>query len=393
MTRKIIHLDLDAFFCAVEELQDPSLIGKPFAVGGRPESRGVVSSCSYAARQFGIRSAMPMAKALRLCPQLIVVSSGHARYGEYSDKVMDRLNQLTPLVEQVSIDEAFLDVSDLPEEGLFIARRLQSQIRQDLGLPCSIGVATNKLVAKVATDVGKAGHHGIDPPCAITVVPPGEERRFLSELPPQALWGIGPKSASRLATLGIQTIGDLASLPESILLEHFGKNGSDLKRRSLGIDDSPVANSGELKSVSNERTYDKDTRDEVIIHKTLRYLSEKVGGRLRKAGLSGNVIHIKLRWADFTTLTRQQTLPGPTDQDGVIYTSARNLFSKVWGEERHAVRLVGVGVAGLVSAQRQLSLWDTSLEKEHKLLEAIDVLRERYGDRIIQRAEQIKRRH
>ncbi|MGA9397990.1 MAG: DNA polymerase IV [Anaerolineaceae bacterium] len=393
MARKIMHLDLDAFFCAVEELQDPSLKGKPFAVGGRPESRGVVSSCSYAARSFGIRSAMPMGKALRLCPQLIVVSSRHARYGEYSDRVMEHLNQLTPLVEQVSIDEAFLDVSDMPEDGLFLAKRLQASIHQDLGLPCSIGMAANKLVAKVATDVGKAGHRGIEPPNAITVVPPGEEARFLAPLPAQALWGIGPKSATRLAELGIHTVGDLAALPESVLRDHFGKNGYELKQRALGIDDSPVANSGMLKSVSNERTYDKDTRDEAVIQKTLRYLSEKVGGRLRKAGMAGTVVHVKLRWADFTTLTRQTTLPTPTDQDGVILATAQDLFVKVWHEERYAVRLIGVGVAGLVPAQRQLSLWDTGLEKEHKLLEAIDELRKRYGDKIIQRAEQMKPRH
>ena len=392
MVRKIMHLDLDAFFCSVEELQDPSLKGKPFAVGGRPESRGVVSSCSYAARQFGVRSAMPMGKALRLCPDLIVISSRHARYGEYSDRVMERINQLTPLVEQVSIDEAFLDVSDMPEDGLFLARRLQSRIRQELGLPCSIGVATNKLVAKVASDVGKAGHRGVEPPNAITVVPPGEEARFLAPLPAQALWGIGPKSAARLSEMGIHTIGDLANLPESTLLEHFGKTGPELHRRALGIDDSPVASYGVVKSVSNEHTYDKDTREEAVILKSLRHLSESVGGRLRKASMAGTVVQIKLRWADFTTLTRQITLPAPTDQDGVIYKTATELFQKVWREERYAVRLVGVGVAGLVSAQRQLSLWDGGLDKEHKLLEAIDELRERYGSKIIQRAEEMKPR-
>jgi DNA polymerase-4 len=390
MVRKIMHLDLDAFFCAVEELQDPSLKGKPFAVGGRPESRGVVSSCSYAARKFGIRSAMPMGKALRTCPDLIVVSSHHSHYSEYSDRVMDRINQLTPLVEQVSIDEAFLDVSDMQEDGLFLARRLQARIRHELGLPCSIGVATNKLVAKVASDVGKAGHRGIDPPNAITVVPPGEEARFLAPLPAQALWGIGPKSAARLAELGILTIGDLANLPESALVEHFGKNGLELHQRALGIDHSPVASSGVVKSVSNEITYDKDQREEAVVLKTLRHLSESVGGRLRKASMAGTVVQIKLRWADFTTLTRQTTLPAPIDEDGVIYKTAASLFQKVWHEERHAVRLIGVGVAGLVTAQRQLSLWDGGLEKEHKLLEAIDGLRERYGAKIIRRAEDLK---
>jgi DNA polymerase-4 len=390
MVRKIMHLDLDAFFCAVEELQDSSLIGKPFAVGGRPESRGVVSSCSYAARQFGVHSAMPMSKALRVCPQLLVVSSRHARYGEYSERVMERINQLTPLVEQVSIDEAFLDVSDMPETGLFLARQLQARIRQELGLPCSIGVASNKLVAKVASDVGKAGHRGVEPPCAITVVPPGEEARFLAPLPAQALWGIGPKSAARLAELGIHTVRDLAALSEGTLLEHFGKSGVELHRRALGIDDSPVESSGMVKSISNEHTYDKDQREESVILKSLRHLSEHVGGRLRHANLAGSVVQIKLRWADFTALTRQTTLSCPTDQDGIIYRTAMELFLKTWHEERYAVRLVGVGVSGLVTAQRQLSLWDGGLEKEHKLLEAIDELRGRYGEKIIQRAEEMK---
>jgi DNA polymerase-4 len=393
MVRKIMHLDLDAFFCAVEELQDPSLKGKPFAVGGRPESRGVVSSCSYAARKFGIRSAMPMGKALRLCPNLIVISSRHARYGEYSDKVMDRLNQMTPLVEPVSIDEAFLDVSDMAEDVGFLARRLQSQIRSELGLPCSLGVATNKLVAKVASDVGKISHRGIESPNAITIVPPGEEARFLAPLPVQAIWGIGPKSTQKLSDLGVRTIGDLSTLSEKTLNEHFGKYGSELHARSLGIDASPVSNAGVLKSVSNEHTYDHDTRDESTVLKSLRYLCEKVGRRLRKANLSGNVIHIKLRWSDFTTITRQTSLPAVTDQDNLIYTIAVGLFQKAWHEDRLAVRLIGVGVSGLVPAQRQLNLWDAGSDKEHKLLEAIDRLRERYGENIIHRAEEMDHNH
>ncbi|MBN2257299.1 MAG: DNA polymerase IV [Anaerolineaceae bacterium] len=393
MVRKIMHLDLDAFFCAVEELQDPSLKGKPFAVGGLPESRGVVSSCSYAARQHGIRSAMPMGKALHLLPQLIIISSRHAHYSDYSDKVMQRIHQLTPLVEQISIDEAFLDVSDMPEDGAFLAKQLQTRILQEVGLPCSLGVASNKLVAKIASDVGKAGHRGVEPPSSITVVPPGEEARFLASLPTQALWGIGPKSAARLADLGIRTIGDLARLPERVLLDHFGKMGPELHRRALGIDDSPVnPSAGTAKSISNEHTYDKDTREEETILKSLRHLSEHVGGRLRHSNLAGTVVQVKLRWADFTTLTRQTSLPCPTDQDGVIYKTAAQLFQKVWREERYAVRLVGVGVSGLVPAQRQLSLWDVGLEKEHKLLKAIDELRERYGEKIIQRAEEMEQR-
>ncbi|MBI4771414.1 MAG: DNA polymerase IV, partial [Chloroflexi bacterium] len=206
MPRKILHLDLDAFFCAVEEQRDPALRGQAFAVGGRPEARGVVASCSYAARRFGVRSAMPMARAVKLCSGLIIVPSRHKVYSDVSRQVMERLYDLTPLVEQISIDEAFLDVSDLPESGEALARRLQATMRDELRLPCSLGVATNKLVAKIASDVGKAAARTGAPPNAILVVPPGEEAAFLAPLPAAALWGVGPKTATRLAGLGIHTI-------------------------------------------------------------------------------------------------------------------------------------------------------------------------------------------
>src|SRR5262245_61933816 len=197
--RTIIHLDLDAFFCAVEEQRDPSLRGKPFAVGGRPESRGVVSSASYAARRFGVRSAMPMSTAVRHCPDLIVVPPHHLAYRAASQQVMERLHTITPLVEQISIDEAFLDVTALGEPGQTIAARLQATIRDELGLSCSLGVAANKLVAKIATDVGKSLVRSGQMPQAICVVPPGDEAAFLAPLPTTALWGVGPRTAEKLA--------------------------------------------------------------------------------------------------------------------------------------------------------------------------------------------------
>ena len=210
--RKILHLDLDAFFCAVEELRDPTLKQKPFAVGGSPEGRGVVASCSYAARQFGVRSAMPMSEAVRCCPNLIIVGNARGEYSRMSGRVMAYLHDMSPLVEQISIDEAFLDVSDLPDEAEILARRLQSTICTELDLPCSLGVATNKLVAKIANDVGKVRVRSGDYPNAITVVPPGEEAAFLAPLPVRALWGVGPKTAERLAAWGMNTIGDIAAL-------------------------------------------------------------------------------------------------------------------------------------------------------------------------------------
>jgi DNA polymerase-4 len=386
--RTILHLDLDAFFCAVEEQRDPSLVGKPFAVGGRAEERGVVSSCSYAARQFGVRSAMPMARALKLCPGLIVLPSRHGVYSQVSRQVMQRLESLTPLVEQISIDEAFLDVSDLPEEGSQLAHQLQALIREELGLPCSLGVATNKLVAKTATDVGKAAARSARPPNAITVVTPGEEAVFLAPLPIEALWGVGPKTANRLKELGIHTIGDMARWPEVDLARMFGKLGHDLSLRSRGIDDRPVVTAHEAKSISQETTFARDVSDAAILRRTLFDLADGVGRRLRQEGLSGTTIKLKIRWPDFTTLTRQATLDHTTDQAGEIYETAVELFEKVW-RAGQPVRLIGVGASGLGPPVRQLSLWDGDIEKDRRLQEAVDLLRQRYGKRVVVRGSQI----
>ena len=276
MSRKVLHLDLDAFYCAVEEQRDPALRGKPFAVGGRPEERGVVSSCSYAARKFGVRSAMPMSRAVRLCPSLIVVPARHKAYGEVSRQVMERLHALTPLVEQISIDEAFLDVSDLPEPGEVIARRLQEVIRDEFGLPCSLGVAANKLVAKIASDVGKAAARSGGPPNAIQVVPSGQEVEFLAPLPVMMLWGVGPKTATRLEELGIKTMGDLARWPEADLARRFGKVGHELSRHARGLDDRPIVTTREAKSISQETTFVRDIRDGVLLRRTLRSLADQV---------------------------------------------------------------------------------------------------------------------
>ena len=240
MIRKIIHFDLDAFYCAVEEQRHAELKGVPFAVGGRPESRGVVSSCSYAARRFGIRSAMGMAQAVRLCPQLRILPPDMREYGQVSKRVMAILQELTPLVEQLSIDEAFLDVTERSEYATALARRLQAQVEERLGLPSSLGVATNKLVAKIATDVGKAAAQSGDYPRAIQVVPPQREAEFLAPLPVDALWGVGPRTRERLAALGIHTVGEVVAAPPDELARQFGKLGRDLHRQAQGIDVRPV---------------------------------------------------------------------------------------------------------------------------------------------------------
>jgi len=384
ITRKILHVDLDAFFCSVEEKFDPSLIGKAFATGGSPDGRGVVSSCSYAARQHGIHSAMPMKLALRMYPQLLVVRGHYREYSNQSREVMKILNELTPLVEQISIDEAFLDVSDLPAEPKRIAYDLQMAIFSRLNLPCSIGAATNKLVAKIATNVGKSNHRGNTPPMAINVIDPGKEQSFLAPLPVIEMWGIGPKTAEEFNKLGIRTIGEIVGFPKDALVKRFGNYAFDLILRAKGIDDHPVSDLEGIKSVSNETTFFTDVKDRDELLLVIKQLSEKVAMRLRRKQLSGKTVKIKLRWPDFQTLTRQMTLTQPTNQDSIIYNSALELFKLEWSPGK-PVRLIGVGVSHLSNEIQQLSLFNNSFQKEKKLLSAIDELRERFGEKSIQK--------
>ncbi|MFA4917187.1 MAG: DNA polymerase IV [Syntrophales bacterium] len=388
--RKILHLDLDAFFCSVEEQRNPKLRGKPFAVGGSPDSRGVVASCSYAARRFGIRSAMPTARALRLCPELIIISPKHGTYGEISRKVMSRICEVADLVEQISIDEAFLDVTMRPELAEQLARELQAHIMRELGLPSSLGVATNKLVAKIATDIGKAEVQSDRPPNAIKVVLPGTEAAFLSPLPVQALWGVGPKTASRLADMGIHTIGDIAVWPAQDMEQRFGKHGRDLFRRARGIDDSPVAPRQETKSISREHTFARDVHDPEQLHRALANMSSSIARRMRRSHLSASTVKLKVRWPDFTTLSRQVTLSQPTDLEANILEAAEVLFRRIWQTGR-PVRLLGVGVSVMGPPVRQLTLWEaapdeskiTALEKEQRLEAALETLRSRFGDTVV----------
>ena len=391
MPRTILHIDLDAFFCAVEETHNPGLRGKAFAVGGKPDERGVVASCSYAARRMGVRSAMPMGRALRLCPGLLILPSRHGLYSEISRQVMARLYQLTPLVEQISIDEAFLDISAVPELPETVARRLQAQIRDELQLPCSIGIASNKLLAKVATEVGKSlALQGIKergeakPPNAVTFVPFGEEAAFLAPLPADMLWGVGPKTSARLTELGIYTIGDLAKWPESELIRMFGENGRDLARHSKGLDERPIVTEHETKSISQEITFSRDVRDDKELEKTLREQSAEVARQLRQNELAGSTVKLKIRWPDFTTLTRQTTFSYRTDQEEEIAQAALNLLRAV-RKPNQPVRLIGVGVTGLGPPIRQLGLWDFNSEKERKLQEVVEELQEKYGRNVIKR--------
>ncbi len=357
----------------------------------------MVASCSYPARRFGVHSAMPMSQAVRLCPHLIVVPANHTDYSAVSRQVMQRLGEVTPLIEQISIDEAFMDVT--PQDGASMARRLQAQINDDLHLPCSLGVSTNKLVAKIANNIGKSrAKHGQDaPPNAILIVPPGGEAAFLAPLPIDELWGVGPKTAERLRALGIQTIGDLAQWSERDLAVMFGKHGADLAREARGIDDRPVEPEHDAKSISRETTFTRDVTDLDLLSRTLRQLVEGVGWRVRKEGLRGNTVKVKIRWANFVTLTRQQTLPHATDDDAEIEQVAQALFRSAWTPGQ-AVRLIGVGVSGFDDADQQMALWQDSAEppdrqgNQRRLQSTLDDLRSRFGENIIQRGSDLKRK-
>jgi DNA polymerase-4 len=382
--RVILHLDLDAFFCAVEEIKDPGLRGKAFAVGGSPSGRGVVTSCSYPARKMGVRSAMPTAKALQLCPNLILVSRNHRDYSRYSKLVMDRLRTFTDQIEQISIDEAFLDITGLGPSPREFGLTLQTTILNEIKLPNSIGIASNKLVAKIATDVGKMAASGDGPPNAITIVPSGEERIFLAPLPVEMLSGVGPKTKERLAVFNIHTIGDLAAYPEIELANKFGKHGYDLSRRARGIDKREIVTERGVKSVSNELTFPKDLGRKSDLQEYINKLSRQVSNRLQKSDLRGKTIQIKLRWSDFTTLTRQTTLPQTTNDFNLINNTAITLLDQVW-EEGRMVRLIGVGVHNLDTQAHQLGLWDTAVQKDLKLQDTMRELQDKYGENVISR--------
>jgi DNA polymerase-4 len=377
--RTIIHVDLDAFFCSVEELLDPSLAGTAFAVGGGADERGVIATASYAARKFGVRSALPTARALKLCPQLKLLPTRHKVYSQYSRQVMELFEAETPIVEQISIDEAFLDLTGDQRPGGVVAAALQARIAKDLKLPSSFGVASNKLVAKIATNVGK--------PRGLIVVPPGDEAAFLAPLPMEMLWGVGPKTRARLAELNLRTIGDLAAWPPADLEQRFGLMGAALSHHARGEDDSELEPEREAKSISKEITFSRDVADLPSLRRTLLDLSEQVAASLRRQGLAARTVKLKLRWPPFETITRQTTLPEPSDLEAEVFKAAFDLFTAAWGRGR-PVRLIGVGVSGLQAPARQLSLFETAPadERAAKLAAAVDKIRDRYGWDAVKRA-------
>ena len=388
--RKIIHIDLDAFFCAVEERYDPTLAGKCFAVGGAADRRGVVASCSYAARQKGVRSAMPMAKAMRLCPELIRVHGTRANYGRASRHVMSVLRRFTKTIQQISVDEAFLDVSDFDGPMKTIGREIQEGVNVETRLPCSLGIATNKLVAKIANDYGKSLYHGNSYPNALTVIEPGKEQKFLAPLPLRRLWGVGPKTADVLQKRGLMVIGDLVKESDLQLEEWFGSTGPHLRKYAMGIDDRPVAHTpAKNKSISNETTFANDVTQAVVLESAIERIGRGLGDRLKRHKSRATVVRIKFRWSDFSTFTRQTTVT-PTDDGAEIARIGVDLLRKNWDREK-PIRLIGVAVSGLVNKSDQLSLWDQEVEKNQEIFEAISSLEERFGSDVIKKGKMLKK--
>lgn len=349
--RRILHLDMDAFFASVEQRDDPSLRGRPVVVGGSPQGRGVVAAASYEARRFGIRSAMPAAEAVRRCPDAVFVRPDMARYREASNAVRAILEQVTDLIEPLSIDEWFLDVTThaLPfETATELARWLRARIQEEVHLTASVGVAPNKMVAKIASDQRK--------PDGLTVVPPARVTAFLHPLPVTRLWGVGPATAKRLHALGLHTIGDVARRPASELAQILGRQGQHLGKLARGEDDRPVRPHRVRKSRGSERTFSEDLVDLDALEASLREQVDRVAAGLEKAGDRGTTVVLKVRYADFTTITRSRTLPVPTRDPADLMAAVEELVLKTELGVR-PVRLVGVSVAGLdAAASRQMEL-------------------------------------
>lgn len=338
--RHILHADFDAFYASVEQLDNPELRGKPLVVGGDANSRGVVASASYEARRYGVRSAMPMRTAFNICPGLKRVSSRFGRYREVSRRVMEIFQDITGLVEPLSLDEAYLDVTDAVAADISaeeIARGLKLRVKRELGLTISVGAGSSKSVAKIASDLEK--------PDGLTIVAPGEEVAFLAPLPVGTLPGVGPKTQARLKTEGITTVGHLAALPDEWLISRFGRNGDYMKRLATGQDDRPVVTSRDTKSVSSETTLLRDTGDPEALRELVNRLSQDVSRSLVRRDLWGRTVKVKLRLSDFTTFTRQVTLRGTIQAANEIAEAAGGLVEVETGPGR-TFRLVGVGVSG-----------------------------------------------
>ena len=339
--RSIVLVDLDAFYASVEVLEEPKLAGKPLLIGGSPTGRGVVAAASYEARSFGCHSAMPMARAVRLCPEAVVLRPRFSLYREYSKRVMEVLRRESPLVEQMSIDEAYVELTPMAstvEEAEGLAHRMQGRIRVELGLPNSVGLAANKMVAKVACETGK--------PSGFVVVRPGTEAAFLAALDVRVLPGIGPRSTARLKAQGLDTLGQMAAASVGVLTSTLGPWGASLQRRAAGEDASPVRTEHETKSISAEETFEVDVDDEYALKEELTRMAARLAGSLERKGMVGRTVTLKLRFADFTTVTRSTSRERATADSGVIHEEAVRLLEANW-RPGAPVRLIGVGVSNM----------------------------------------------
>lgn len=376
---------MDEFFAAVEKLDNPELRGKPILVGGDPRGRGVVATASYEARVFGCHSAMPMAKAVRLCPQAVIVTPHFDRYSHFSQQVFEVFHRFTPMVEGLSIDEAFLDVSGC--EGLFgpgpaIARQIKDQIRQETGLTASVGVAPNKFLAKLASDLKK--------PDGLVVIEQDGAQAILDPLPVRKIWGIGPAAEKLLARINVQTIGQLRRAPRELLERAFGKDGAEhYLRLSQGLDDRPVETGSQAKSIGQEETFAHDVDDLEKLRSVLLTQVEDIARKLRAENLLARTVSLKIRYGDFTTLSRSSTLSAPSDVTAQLWETAQGLLDAWAARAFTPLRLLGVHLSGLTNpAGRQLSLFEApSTARQSKLDKALDDIAERFGDKAVRRGK------
>lgn len=381
----ILHVDMDAFYASVEQRDNPSLRGKPVIVGGLGK-RGVVCAASYESRPFGVKSAMPISTARRLCPHGVYLPVRMNHYAQISRQIRDIFFSFTPLVEPISLDEAFLDVRGC--EGLFgsaavIARKIKDRIKTETGLTASVGVAPNKFLAKLASDHGK--------PDGFVVLPSDQVQTFLAALPVGRIWGVGAKGEKRLHNLGVRTIGQLAAMPEQVLLDHFGEAGRNIGQLANGRDARTVVADREAKSISTETTFDHDIGDRSVLRTWLLDLVDHLAGRLRQHGLYARTVELKIRSSDFHTWTRSQTLPEATNLTDMLWQAAVALFARSLSRDMLPLRLLGVGATRLTAAGAvQGQLFDGELrERRTALDQTIDTIRGQFGSAAIQRGSLI----
>ena len=383
----ILHIDMDAFYASIEERDCPELMGKPVIVGGTPEGRGVVAAANYVARTYGIHSAMAAVTARRLCPQAICLPPRMPYYAEISKQIQEIFQRFTPIIEPLSLDEAFLDVKGCQHlfgSSAAIGRRIKAEIRQEINLVASVGVAPVKFVAKIASDLQK--------PDGFVEVGADRVQEFLDPLPVSRLWGVGRVSGEVFRKLGIRTIGQLRKLPAALLVDHFGQSGEHLWQLAHGIDERPVVPDHRTKSISNETTFAEDIEDPVILRAWLLELTDQVARRLRRQSLRGRTVHLKIRFGDFKTITRSKTLPEPTNTTHEIVKAARQVLDTGLLVGHLGVRLLGVGVSGFEqSLQSQGLLFDQGEHEKQKKLDAtIDQITDRFGKASLRRGSGLR---